>query len=160
MENRGTGNADDVTVKLSIPPGTTFVSADGGGAYDESSREIVWKLGRLGPNRSEDFTGTIRVDVREGRLAFEASLTSAVEDASARDNASSLSITAIEEDVSERDVWQPGSTLSNSIETLGTFAQALVDALIWIATFAVPLAAVVGLVAIPVILVRRRRAKR
>ena len=67
MENRGTGNADDVTVKLSIPHGTTFVSADGGGAYDESSREIVWKLGRLGPNRSEDFTGTIRVDVRKGK---------------------------------------------------------------------------------------------
>ena len=160
LENRGTGDAEDVTATLAVPAGTTFVSADGGGAYDESGKEIVWKVGRLAPNRSEDFAATIRVDVPEGRLAFEASVMSTIEDASERDNASSLSITAIEEDVSERDVWRPGGTLSNSVEALGSFAQALVDALIWIATFAVPLAVVVAVIAIPVILVRRRRANR
>ncbi len=104
LENRGTGDAEDVTATLAVPAGTTFVSADGGGAYDESGKEIVWKVGRLAPNRSEDFAATIRVDVPEGRLAFEASVMSTIEDASERDNASSLSITAIEEDVSERDV--------------------------------------------------------
>jgi uncharacterized repeat protein (TIGR01451 family) len=49
VRNPGTAAADDVSVKVSLPAAAEFVSASEGHAYDTTTREVVWRVGSLGP---------------------------------------------------------------------------------------------------------------
>jgi uncharacterized repeat protein (TIGR01451 family) len=49
VRNPGTAAADDVAVKVDLPPGADFVSASEGHVYDNAKREVAWRVGSLGP---------------------------------------------------------------------------------------------------------------
>ncbi len=49
VRNPGTAAADDVAVKVALPAGAEFVSASEGNAYDNTKREVAWRVGSLGP---------------------------------------------------------------------------------------------------------------
>ena len=49
VRNPGTAAADDVAVKVNLPPGADFVSASEGHVYDNAKREVAWRVGSLGP---------------------------------------------------------------------------------------------------------------
>lgn len=58
--NAGPGVADTLRITSTIPPGTTFVSASSGGAYDGPTRTVTWNaLGNLAVNAA----GTVNVTV-------------------------------------------------------------------------------------------------
>jgi uncharacterized repeat protein (TIGR01451 family) len=49
VRNPGTAAADDVSVRVSLPPGAEFVSASDGHVLDKTKNEIAWRVGSLGP---------------------------------------------------------------------------------------------------------------
>ncbi len=49
IDNTGPSLAQAVVVTDTIPPGTTFVSADNGGTYDQGTRTVTWSLGNNFP---------------------------------------------------------------------------------------------------------------
>ncbi|GAA3581978.1 hypothetical protein GCM10022198_01470 [Klugiella xanthotipulae] len=48
ISNRSTVAASEVVARDQLPPTLTFVSATGGGTYDEKTREVTFELGELG----------------------------------------------------------------------------------------------------------------
>ena len=154
--NAGNGDAERVSIRLSLPSGVTFVSAIGG-RYDAGSRAIVWDLDRVRPHDENHIEANVRVDVGSGRLPMSAEISAAGTERVTYNNRADMSVAALPEDVSGRTVWSPGQTFSDSLETLGDVARGTVDLLIWVGTFGVPLAVIVGVVLVPVMLIRRRR---
>jgi hypothetical protein len=53
--------------------------------------------------------------------------------------------------------WYPGETFESAGSALGTVSRGVGNVLIWLLVFLVPLAAVAALIAVPIVLVRRRR---
>ena len=49
VRNPGTAPAEDVTVRATLPEGAEFTSASEGQSYDAASREVVWRVGTVGP---------------------------------------------------------------------------------------------------------------
>ena len=156
--NAGNGDAERVSIRLSLPSGVTFVSAIGG-RYDAGSRAIVWDLDRVRPHDENHIEANVRVDVGSGRLPMSAEIAAAGTERVTYNNRADMSVAALPEDVSGRTVWSPGQTFSDSLETLGDVARGTVDLLIWVGTFGVPLAVIVGVVLVPVMLIRRRRRR-
>ena len=154
--NAGNGDAERVSIRLSLPSGVTFVSAIGG-RYDAGSRAIVWDLDRVRPHDENHIEANVRVDVGSGRLPMSAEISAAGTERVTYNNRADMSVAALPEDVSGRTVWSPGQTFRDSFETLGDVARGTVDLLIWVSTFGVPLAVIVGVVLVPVMLIRRRR---
>ncbi len=60
LENRGPSEATDVLVEDILPPGLTYDSNDGGGAYDTTSG--LWDVGRLEKGSPATLRITARVD--------------------------------------------------------------------------------------------------
>lgn len=87
VSNNGQGTAKDVSVKDSIPEGTTFVSQDTAkGSYDQSSG--VWSVGELASGESASLTLTVTADTPGSKINnAEASTTS--EDVDSSNNAAS-----------------------------------------------------------------------
>ncbi len=156
--NAGNGDAEEASIRLSLPAGVTFVSA-AGGRYDADSRVIVWDLGRVRTHEESHIEASVRVDVESGRLPLAAVIAAAETERVTYNNRADMSLAALREDVSGRTVWSPGQTFRDSLETLGDVARGTVDLLIWVSTFAVPLAVIVGVVLVPVVLIRRRRRR-
>lgn len=154
--NAGNGDAERVSIRLSLPTGVTFVSAIGG-RYDADERVIVWDVDRVRPHEEHHIEASVRVDVASGRLPMSAVIAAAEAERVTYNNRADMSVAALPEDVSGRTVWSPGQTFRDSLETLGDVARGTVDLLIWVSTFGVPLAVVVGVVSVPVMLIRRRR---
>ena len=154
--NAGNGDAERVSIRLSLPTGVTFVSAIGG-RYDADERVIVWDVDRVRPHEEHHIEASVRVDVASGRLPLSAVIAAAEAERVTYNNRADMSVAALPEDVSGRTVWSPGQTFRDSLETLGDVARGTVDLLIWVSTFGVPLAVIVGVVAVPVMLIRRRR---
>ncbi|MDE2993003.1 MAG: hypothetical protein OXU67_03885, partial [Chloroflexota bacterium] len=154
--NAGNGDAERVSIRLSLPTGVTFVSAVGG-RYDADERVIVWDVDRVRPHEENHIEASVRVDVESGRLPLSAVIAAAETEHVTYNNRADMSVAALPEDVSGRTVWSPGQTFRDSFETLGDVARGAVDLLIWVSTFGVPLAVIVGVVSVPVMLIRRRR---
>ena len=154
--NAGNGDAERVSIRLSLPAGVTFVSAIGG-RYDADERMIVWDVDRVRPHDENHIEASVRVDVEAGRLPLSAVIAAAETERVTYNNRADMSVAALPEDVSGRTVWSPGQTSRDSLETLGDVARGTVDLLIWVSTFGVPLAVIVGVVSVPVMLIRRRR---
>ena len=156
--NAGNGDAEQVSIQLSLPTGLTFVSAIGG-RYDADKRIIVWDLDRVRPHEENHIEASVRVDVESGRLPLSAVIAAVETERVTYNNRADMSLAALPEDVSGRTVWSPGQTFRDSFETLGDVARGTVDLLIWVSTFVVPLAVIVGVVLVPVMLIRRRRRR-
>lgn len=161
LSNVGTANATDVTVQTILPTGLTFVRADSGGSYEDTSRTVEWKLGRLQAGMSGHVRMDVRVDVGEGRLEVPVSVAAEQTDAVDFNNRTEVLLTALREDVSDRSIWQPGQTVAQSLAALVVVARAAVDVLIWVLTFGIPLA-IIGLLGLGaragIRRLRRRRA--
>ena len=158
--NAGTGDATDVTVRTTLPPGLTFVRADSGGSFDRDTGTVEWKLGLLQAGASNEVLMHARVDVAEGRLQIPVSIAAEQVDAVAFNNQAEMILTALREDVSTRSVWQPGQTVESSIAALIVVAQAAVNVSIWVLVFGIPLV-VVGLLGLGMWQgIRRMRRKR
>ena len=140
--NAGTGDATDVTVRTTLPPGLTFVRATSGGSYDRDTSTVEWKLGWLRAGAGGDLHIDVRVDVAEGRLLIPVTIAADQADAVDFNNRTEIFLTALREDVTTRSVWQPGQTVESSLAALVVAAQRAVDVLIWVLTFGVPLAIV------------------
>ena len=143
--NAGTGDATDVTIRTTLPPGLTFVRATAGGSYDRETSTVVWQFGLLRAGAGSDLRIDVRVDVAEGRLQIPVAIAADQADAVAFNNQTDIFLTALREDVSERSVWQPGQTVTASLAALVVAAQRAVDVLIWVLTFGVPLAIIAAL---------------
>ena len=154
--NAGNGDAERVSIRLSLPAGVTFVSAIGG-RYDADERVIVWDVDRVRPHEEHHIEASVRVDVASGRLPLSAVIATVETERVTYNNRADMSVAALPEDVSGRTVWSPGQTFRDSLETLGDVARGTVDLLIWVSTFGVPLAVIVGVVSVTVMLIRRRR---
>ena len=158
--NAGTGDANDVTVRTTLPPGLTFVRADSGGSFDRDTGTVEWKLGLLQAGASNEVLMHARVDVAEGRLQIPISIAAEQVDAVAFNNQAEMVLTALREDVSTRSVWQPGQTVESSIAALIVVAQAAVNVSIWVLVFGIPLL-IVGLLGLGMWSgIRRMRRKR
>ncbi|MCY4436521.1 MAG: DUF4349 domain-containing protein [Chloroflexi bacterium] len=158
--NAGTGDATDVTVRTTLPPGLTFVRADSGGSFDRDTGTVEWKLGLLQAGASNEVLMHARVDVAEGRLQIPISIAAEQVDAVAFNNRAEMILTALREDVSTRSVWQPGQTVESSIAALIVVAQAAVNVSIWVLVFGIPLV-IVGLLGLGMWSgIRRMRRKR
>ena len=153
--NAGTGHADEVVLTAKIPVGMNFVSARDGGAYDEDSRTITWSLQRLEARESGTRWADLRMDIAQGDLQIHAEIAASKEDNDSFDNTDRAFVSALKEDLSERTVWDPGGTIGDSLDALGSFARGAVDAAIWFVTFGVPLL-VLGLLGYAVRRFRRR----
>lgn len=138
--NAGTGDATDVTVRMTLPAGLTFVRATSGGSYDRDTGTVEWKLGWLQAGAGNDLRIEVRLDVAEGRLLIPVTIAADQADAVEFNNRTEIFLTALREDVTTRSVWQPGQTVESSIAALVVAAQRAVDVLIWVLTFGVPLA--------------------
>lgn len=156
--NAGNGDAEQVSIRLSLPSGVTFVSAIGG-RYDAGSRAIVWDLDRVGPEEQSDIEASVRVDVESGRLPLTAVIAAAETERVTYNNRADMSLAALPEDVSDRTVWSPGRTFRDSLDRLGEVVRDTVDLLIWVGTFGVPVVVIVGVVLGPIMLIRRRRRR-
>ena len=137
--NAGTADASDVTIMATIPPGLTFVRADFGGSYNGETGTVSWKLGRVQAGASDRFLLRLGIDVGEGALQIPIAISGEEPDALAFDNRADIFLTALREDVPERSVWQPGSTLENSFAALIFVVQRAVEVLIWVLVFGIPL---------------------
>ena len=159
--NTGTGDATDVTIRTTLPPGLTFVRATAGGSYDRETGTVEWRFGLLQAGAGSDLRIDVRVDVAEGRLQIPVAIAADQADAVAFNNRAEIFLTALREDVSERSVWQPGQTVESSIAALVVAGQRAVDVLIWVLTFGVPLAIIAALAfAVRSGIRRLRRGKR
>ncbi len=157
--NRGTGDASNVRIVERLPDGMTFVRAGGGGHYDEAQHAIVWDFARLGPAARDVVSYVARVDRGEGRLLTETAISSDESDRAPADNTATTFLTALPERVEDRAVWSPGTTARDSVGALAAAGQWIADAAITVGIVAVPFAAVVALVAVPVLVIRRRRRR-
>ncbi len=157
--NDGTGDAEEASIRLSLPVGVTFVRA-AGGRYDADDHAIVWDLGRVRAHDGNQREARVRVDVEAGRLALAAVITAAETERVTYNNRTEAALTALREDFSDRTVWSPGQTFRDSLDALGEVARGAVNVLIWVGTFAVPLAVLAGLLLVPIMLIRRWRAAR
>ena len=155
--NGGTGHAEDVVLTASVPAGMSFVSAGDGGSYDEQTRLVSWNLQRLEAREAGARRAQLRMDVGEGNLAVEARIFAAEPDNKIYDNTDRAFLSALQEDVSGRTVWSPGSTVGDSLQALGNFAQAAADGLIWLFTFGLPVA-VIAAAAYAIFRITRRRS--
>lgn len=159
--NAGTGDATDVTIRTTLPPGLTFVRATSGGSYDRETSTVVWKLGWLQAGAGNDLRIDVRVDVAEGRLQIPVAIAADQADAVGFNNRTDIFLTALREDVTMRSVWQPGQTVAASLAALVVAAQRAVDVLIWVLTFGVPLTIIAALAFAARAGIRRlRRGKR
>ncbi len=156
--NAGMGDAEEVSIRLSLPAGVTFVSALGG-RYDAANRVIVWDVGRVRTLEESYIEASVRVDVEAGRLPLTAVIAAGETERVTYNNRAEVSLTALPEDVSGRTVWSPDQTFRDSLDMLGDVARGTVDLLIWVGTFGVPLAVIVGVVLVPVMLIRRWRRR-
>ena len=102
-----------------------------------------------------------RVEESEGRLQTDTTITSEQEDRASVDNSATTFLTALPEDVAERDVWSPGSTARESVDRLGQFGQWLADTGLTVGIIGGPILVVAAIIFWPVrALVRWLRGRR
>ena len=159
FQNHGNGDAREVRLSERLPEGMTFVRAEGGGRYDADSRTVVWEFPRLSPESGQGVFYEARVDRSEGRFQTETKIEFAGEDRADVDNRVVTFLTALPEDVADRDVFGPGSTARDAVGLLLGVLRFLADAAIVVAIVAGPFVAVGFLLRLGVRSIKRRRAQ-
>ena len=159
FENHGNGDAREVRLTERLPEGMTFVRAEGGGRYDADTRTVVWEFPRLSPEAGQGVFYEARVERSEGRFQTETKIEFAGEDRADVDNRVVTFLTALPEDVADRDVFGPGSTARDAVGLLLGVLRFLADAAIVVAIVAGPFVAVGFLVRLGVRAIKRRRAQ-
>ena len=66
VTNDGPQDTTGVTVTDALPAGVTYVSNDGGGAYDPTPGTEVWTIGAIAKNSTETLNITVTVDLGTG----------------------------------------------------------------------------------------------
>ena len=159
FQNHGNGDAREVRLSERLPEGMTFVRAEGGGRYDADTRTVVWEFPRLSPESGQGVFYEARVDRSEGRFQTETKIEFAGEDRASVDNRVVTFLTALPEDVANRDVFGPGSTARDAVGLLLDIVRWLANAAIVLLIVAGPFAVVGFLVWRGVRAIRRRRAQ-
>lgn len=159
FQNHGNGDAREVRLTERLPEGMTFVRAEGGGRYDESSRTVVWEFPRMSPDSGQGVFYEARVDRSEGRFQTETTIESADEDRADVDNRVVTFLTALPEDVAGRDVFGPGSTARDAVGLLLDVLRFLANAAIVLVIVAGPFAVVGVMVWRGIRTIKRRRAR-
>ena len=59
--NAGNGDANSAVLTLPLPPGTTFLSATGGGTYDATTRTVTWPSGVVPAGTSSTVTCQVTI---------------------------------------------------------------------------------------------------
>ncbi len=159
FHNRGNGDAREVRLTERLPEGMTFVRAEGGGRYDEASRTVVWEFPRMAPDSGQGVFYEARVERSEGRFQTETAIEFAGEDRAEVDNRVVTFLTALPEDVADREVFGPGSTARDAVGLLLDVLRFLANAAIVLVIVAGPFAVVGVLVWRGVRVIKRRRAR-
>ena len=159
FQNHGNGDAREVRLSERLPEGMTFVRAEGGGRYDADTRTVVWEFPRLSPDSGQGVFYEARVERSEGRFQTETKIEFAGEDRADVDNRVVTFLTALPEDVADRDVFGPGSTARDAVGLLLAVLRFLADAAIVVAIVAGPFVAVGFLVRLGVRAIKHRRAQ-
>ena len=159
FENHGNGDAREVRLTESLPEGMTFVRAEGGGRYDADTRTVVWEFPRLSPEAGQGVFYEARVERSEGRFQTETKIESAVADRADVDNRVVTFLTALPEDVADRDVFGPDSTARDAVGLLLAVLRFLADAAIVVAIVAGPFAVVGGSIWWGIRAIKRRRTR-
>lgn len=159
FQNHGNGDAREVRLTERLPEGMTFVRAEGGGRYDAGARTVVWEFPRLSPDSGQGVFYEARVERSEGRFQTETMIESADEDRADVDNRVVTFLTALPEDVADREVFGPGSTAREAVGLLLGVLRFLADAAIVVAIVAGPFVAVGVLIRWGVRRIKRRRAR-
>ncbi len=157
FHNRGNGDAREVRLTESLPEGMTFVRAEGGGRYDEGSRTVVWEFPRMAPDSGQGVFYEARVERGEGRFQTETAIEFAGEDRAEVDNRVVTFLTALPEDVADRDVFGPGSTARDAVGLLLDVLRFLANAAIVVVIVAGPFAVVGGSIWWGIRTIKRRR---
>ncbi len=157
FRNRGSGDATDVRIEEALPEGMQFVRAGGGGRYDAGQHTVVWVFARLQPDAYERVSYVARVERSEGRLQTETKISAAQTDRADVDNTATTFLTALPEDLEQRDVWTPGNTVREGVDALTGIGRWAVDAGIKVGIVGVPLAAIAVLLGLPLRAYWRRR---
>ena len=157
FQNHGNGDAREVRLSERLPEGMTFVRAEGGGRYDADTRTVVWEFPRLSPDSGQGVFYEARVDRSEGRFQTETTIGFAGEDRASVDNRVVTFLTALPEDVAERDVFGPESTARDAVGLLMSVLRFLANAAIVLVIVAGPFAVVGVLVWRGVKAIKRRR---
>ena len=168
--NRGNADARDVRLVEGLPSGITFIRATKGGRYDADQHAVVWEFPELAPRASGNVSYLARLESAAERQWFTTSITATERDRAAVDNRSVTFLTAIpkeevaleveEEDVVEGDEWDPGETVSNSVEVLTGIGQWVANAGIVIGIIVAPITAVLGAVGLGALGVHRAVIRR
>ena len=159
FHNRGNGDAREVRLTERLPEGMTFVRAEGGGRYEEASRTVVWEFPRMAPDSGQGVFYEARVERSEGRFETETAIEFAGEDRAEVDNRVVTFLTALPEDVADREVFGPGSTARDAVGLLLDVLRFLANAAIVLVIVAGPFAVVGVLVWRGVRAIKRRRAR-
>ena len=89
IANAGPLDATGVRVHFSLPVGTTFVSATGGGRLDANADSVRWSLSSLAVGTKIDLTVTLRMDQVKSMRA-SASIRASTPDPNTANNSSSI----------------------------------------------------------------------
>lgn len=157
FHNRGNGDAREVRLTERLPEGMTFVRAEGGGRYDEGSRTVVWEFPRMAPDSGQGVFYEARVERSEGRFQTETAIEFAGEDRAEVDNRVVTFLTALPEDVADREVFGPGSTARDAVGLLLDVLRFLANAAIVVVIVAGPFAVVGGSIWWGIRKIKRRR---
>ena len=158
FQNHGNGDAREVRLTERLPEGMTFVRAEGGGRYDADARTVVWEFPRIPPESGQGVFYEARVERSEGRFQTETKIEFAGEDRADVDNRVVTFLTALPEDVADRDVFGPESTARDAVGLLLGILRFLANAAIVLVIVAGPFAVVGGSLWWGIRAVRRRRA--
>ena len=166
--NRGNADARDVRLVEGLPSGIEFIRATKGGRYDADQHAIVWEFPELAPGAAGTVSYLARLESAAARQWFTTSIEATERDRATVDNRSVTFLTAIpedaevveEEEVDERDEWDPGETVENSVEVLTRIGQWVANAAIVIGIIVAPIAAALGAVGLGALGVHRTVIRR
>ena len=164
--NRGNGDARDVRLVERLPAGLTFTRANRGGRFNADQREIVWEFPELSPGANGSVSYVARLESASDRQWLTTSIESTDSDRARVDNRRVTFITAIPRgedaafDAAARDEWDPGETVSNSVDVLTRIGQWGANAAIAIGIIVAPIAAVLGALGLAALGVHRTVIRR
>ena len=159
--NRGNGDARDVRLVERLPAGMTFIRANRGGRFDADQHEIVWEFPELSPGANGSVSYVARLESASDRQWLTTSIESTASDRARVDNRRVTFITAIPRgedaafDAAAREDWDPGETVTNSVEVLTRIGQWTANAAIVIGIIVAPIAAALGAVGLVALGVHR-----
>ena len=118
IENLGPSDASGIVVTDPIPAGVVFVSATGGGTYDEIENVVTWNVGDLAPSAApEELTLTVAIgSSTTGTVTNRATVTSTSPDPNLGNNEGSQSTSVTGADLRVNKVAPSGASPGQQIQ--------------------------------------------